>query len=41
MALILSERDLAPLYRTSPAMDELLQLIEESLRAHNRNEVTG
>lgn len=41
MALILSERDLAPLYRTSPAMDELLQLIEESLRAHNRNEVAG
>ena len=41
MALILSEKDLAPLYRTPAAMDELLQWIEESLRAHNRNEVAG
>ncbi len=41
MALILSEKDLAQLYRTPAAMDELLQLIEESLRAHGRNEVAG
>ncbi len=41
MALLLSEKDLAPLYRTPAAMDELLQGIEESLRAHNRNEVAG
>lgn len=41
MAFILSEKDLAPLYRTPAAMDELLKLIEEALRAHNRNEVAG
>ncbi len=41
MALLLSEKDLAPLYRTPAAMDELLTLIEEALRAHNRGEVAG
>lgn len=41
MAVILSETDLAPLYKTPSAMDGLLKLIEESLSAHNRNEVRG
>ncbi len=41
MAVILSENDLAPLYRTPAAMDELLNLVEEALRAHNRDEVAG
>jgi alanine dehydrogenase len=41
MALILSEKELAQLYRTPVAMDELLASIEESLCAHNRNEVAG
>jgi hypothetical protein len=29
------------LYRTPSAMDGLLKLIEEALRAHGRNEVRG
>jgi len=41
MALILSEKDLAPLYRTPAAMDGLLQMIEDSLKAHSSNEVAG
>jgi ornithine cyclodeaminase/alanine dehydrogenase-like protein (mu-crystallin family) len=41
MAVILTEADLAPLFRTAAAMDELLKMIEEALRAHNRNEVAG
>ena len=41
MAIILSENDLKELYQTPAAMDELLQLIEASLSAHNRNEVAG
>jgi alanine dehydrogenase len=41
MAIILSEKDLAPLLKTAAAMDELLKVIEEALRAHNRNEVAG
>jgi alanine dehydrogenase len=41
MALILSENDLKELYGTPAAMDELLRLIEDSLRAHARNEVAG
>lgn len=41
MPLILSEKDLAPLYRTPVAMDDLLAAIEESLCAYNRNEVAG
>jgi alanine dehydrogenase len=41
MAVILSERDLAPLFRTTAAMDELLKMIEDALCAHNRNEVAG
>src|SRR3974390_2255091 len=41
MAVILSEKDLAPLFKTADAMDELLKMIEETLRAHNRNEVAG
>ena len=41
MPLILSEKDLAPLYRTPVAMDELLASIEESLCAYNRSETVG
>jgi ornithine cyclodeaminase/alanine dehydrogenase-like protein (mu-crystallin family) len=41
MAIILSENDLQKLYRAPAAMDELLQLIESSLRAHSRGEVAG
>src|ERR687892_672350 len=41
MALILTEQDLAPLYQDPAAMDELLNLIEDSLRAHSCNEVVG
>ena len=41
MAIILSENDLKQLYQTPAAMDELLKLIEASLAAHDRDEVTG
>jgi ornithine cyclodeaminase/alanine dehydrogenase-like protein (mu-crystallin family) len=41
MAIILTEKDLRPLYRNADAMDELLKLIEASLRAHNRDELAG
>jgi hypothetical protein len=41
MAIILSENDLKQLYQTAPAMDELLNLIEDSLRAHSRDQVAG
>jgi ornithine cyclodeaminase/alanine dehydrogenase-like protein (mu-crystallin family) len=41
MAIILSENDLKQLYQTPPAMDELLNLIEDSLRAHSRDQVAG
>ncbi|MEX0804513.1 MAG: hypothetical protein WD688_14545, partial [Candidatus Binatia bacterium] len=41
MALILSEKDLAPLYRTPAAMDGLLKMIKDSLKAHSSNEVAG
>jgi ornithine cyclodeaminase/alanine dehydrogenase-like protein (mu-crystallin family) len=41
MAIILSENDLKQLYQTPAAMDELLNLIEASLSAHSRNEVSG
>ncbi len=40
MALILSETDLAPLYQDANAMDALLATIEDSLRAHNRGELS-
>jgi alanine dehydrogenase len=41
MAIILTEKDLRPLYRNADAMDELLKLIEASLLAHNRGELAG
>jgi alanine dehydrogenase len=41
MPIILSEADLAPLLRDPAAMDGLLDLIEESLRAFNRGAVAG
>jgi alanine dehydrogenase len=41
MALILSEKDLEPLYKNPAAMDDLLVMIEESMRAHARGEVAG
>jgi alanine dehydrogenase len=41
MAILLSEKELAPLYRNPAAMDELLKLIEEALRAHNSGAVAG
>lgn len=41
MAIILTENDLKRLYWTPAGIDDLLKLIEESLRAHSRNEVVG
>ena len=41
MPLLLSETDLAPLYRDPAAMDSLLDCIEESMRAFNRGAVAG
>jgi alanine dehydrogenase len=41
MAIILSENDLKQLYQTPAAMDDLLNLIEDALKAHNRDEVAG
>lgn len=41
MAIILSEKDLAPLFDSPAAMDELLKLIEESMAAHNRGQIAG
>ena len=41
MPLLLSETDLAPLYRDPAAMDSLLDRIEESMRAFNRGAVAG
>ena len=41
MAIILSENDLKQLYQTPEAMDDLLNLIEDALKAHNRDEVAG
>ena len=41
MPLLLSETDLAPLYRDPAAMDGLLDRIEESMRAFNRGAVAG
>ena len=41
MPIILSEKDLTPLYRDPAAMDDLLVLIEQSLRAFNNGTVAG
>jgi ornithine cyclodeaminase/alanine dehydrogenase-like protein (mu-crystallin family) len=41
MPIILSENDLKRLYQTPAAMDELLQLIDDALRAHSCNQVAG
>ncbi|HEY3150104.1 MAG TPA: ornithine cyclodeaminase family protein [Candidatus Binatia bacterium] len=41
MPIILSEKDLAPLYRDPSAMDGLLARIDESLRAFNSGQVAG
>jgi ornithine cyclodeaminase/alanine dehydrogenase-like protein (mu-crystallin family) len=41
MAIILSEKDLAPLLANPIHMDGLLELIEESLRAFNRGSIAG
>lgn len=41
MPIILSEKDIAPLLRDPAAMDSLLDCIEESLRAFDRDEVAG
>jgi alanine dehydrogenase len=41
MAIILSDRDLEPLYRNPAAMDDLLTRIEESFRIYNRGGVAG
>jgi alanine dehydrogenase len=41
MPIILTEKDLAPLYRDPGAMDELLNAIEGSLGAQSRGEVAG
>jgi len=41
MPIILSEKDLAPLFRDAAAMDNLLVCIEESLRAFNSGAVAG
>jgi alanine dehydrogenase len=41
MPIILSEKDLAPLYRDPSAMDGLLDRIDESLRAFNSGKVAG
>lgn len=41
MPIILSENDLAPLLKTPARMDELLPLIEDSMRAQSSGEVGG
>jgi alanine dehydrogenase len=41
MPIILSEKDLATLYSNPPAMDGLLERIEESMRAFNAGQVAG
>ncbi len=41
MPIILNEDNLKPLYQTPAAMDELLNLVEASLRAHNQGEAAG
>jgi ornithine cyclodeaminase/alanine dehydrogenase-like protein (mu-crystallin family) len=41
MAIILNETDLKQLYQTPAAMDDLINLIEDSLKAHSRDEVAG
>ena len=41
MAIILGENDLKQLYQTPAAMDELLNLIEDSLGAHGRARRSG
>jgi alanine dehydrogenase len=41
MPTILNEHDFKQLYQTPAAMDELLILIEDSFKAHNRDEVAG
>jgi alanine dehydrogenase len=41
MAIILNEKDLAPLLANPIHMDGLLELIEESLRAFNRGAIAG
>lgn len=41
MPIILSEKDLAPLYGDASAMDGLVDCIEESLRAFNSGRVAG
>jgi alanine dehydrogenase len=41
MPIIISEQDLAPLWRDAAAMDGLLTCIEESLRAFNSGTVAG
>jgi ornithine cyclodeaminase/alanine dehydrogenase-like protein (mu-crystallin family) len=41
MAIILNEDDLGRLYQTPAALDDLINLIEDSLRAHSGDEVAG
>jgi ornithine cyclodeaminase/alanine dehydrogenase-like protein (mu-crystallin family) len=41
MPIILSEKDLAPLYSNPAGMDDLLDCMEESLRAFNSGSVAG
>jgi hypothetical protein len=41
MAKILSENDLKQLFHTPQAMDDLLNLVEDSLKAHSRGAVPG
>ena len=39
MALILSEKDLEPMYSDPSSIDSLLEMIEDSLRAHNSSKL--
>jgi ornithine cyclodeaminase len=41
MAIILSENDLKALYQNPAAMDGLLDVIEATLRAHDRDQIAG
>lgn len=41
MALLLTEKDLAPLFSNPASMEGLLETIEEVLRVHQRGEITG
>jgi ornithine cyclodeaminase/alanine dehydrogenase-like protein (mu-crystallin family) len=41
MPIILSEKDLAPLYSNPAAMDGLIECIEDSMRAFNNGKVAG